>query len=51
MSLSYLLVWTGVYILKYIAYILVAIGSILIGKKWGEHSRKKKALKAEINDR
>lgn len=51
MSLSYLLVWTGVYVVKYIAYILIVIASIMVGKKWGEHSRKKKAIKAEINDR
>lgn len=43
------LAWTGFYAVKFIAYIIVVIAGVMLGKVWAEHSAKKKAVKAEDN--
>lgn len=44
------LAWTGFYAVKYIAYIIIAVAGVMIGKTWGEHSRKKKAVAMEEHE-
>lgn len=39
--------WTGFYLVKYIIYIAIVVGAVLLGKVWGDHS---KAKKQELKD-
>lgn len=41
------LAWTGFYTIKYIVYFIIAIGGVMLGKVWADHSAKKKAVKVE----
>ena len=43
------LAWTGFYAVKYIAYLIVVIAGVMLGKVWADHSAKKKAIKVEKN--
>lgn len=42
MGLEQLLTMTAFFSIKYVAYILVVIAAVLLGKKWGESTKKKK---------
>lgn len=42
--MSEFLVQLGFYTIKYIAYLIVVLAGVILGKVWANHSAKKKAI-------
>jgi len=42
MGIATLLQMTAFYIVKYIVYIGIILGAVVLGKKWAAHSKKEK---------
>ena len=42
MGIATLLQMTAFYIVKYIVYIAIILGAVVLGKRWADHSKKEK---------